>query len=360
MKRIDRYITVGYLVRFVATVLIIFGLYISFDAVKRIDQIQQNTFAETVPNILRFYAYQFPARILDFLPSLLLIAAGLLLVQMSRNREILTLKASGVSLHRIVMPIFLVTVPLIALSFYAREEVVPWSSRRQQLLEYELDRKSGGELFVEDKQEDFRIFVGQYDFLEHEMENVTVLRFYETGEVRTVIEADTCRWGEDDKLMLDTVSIQQFAENGNKSGEEARTEMVLDTGLTPYDFLAAREDDMENAVPTFTLTQLHNQARNNPDNPRFSVMFHSRLAGPVSVFVILLIGIPIMVGFEHKLRSRVLGVAICILVAAIYQVMSFVSVSMGNTGILPPPIAAWIVPAIGLTGGTVLFMKMRT
>lgn len=361
MKRIDRYIVRGYIVRFLAVMLVIFGLYVSFDAVKRVDQIQQGLIEETVPKVLAYYGYQFPTRMLDIVPPLLLVAAGLVLVQMSRQGELLTLKASGVSLRRVILPILICTVPMVGLSFWARESLVPWAFRQQQLLNRELEEKKAGPFLLRDRQEGYRLFVGRYDFAEHTMDRITVLRFYPEGGLRRVLEADSAWWGEQGGIYLETVSIQEYDENGSVLGRpQVHTSKSIESSLGPYDMVEAKEDAMSTSLPTFTLSDLHKQVRRNPENPRFRVMLHSRLAEPAAAFVLLLIGIPLLIGFEHHLESRVLGAVVCILVAAGYQVLCFVALSMGNTGLIPPIWAAWFMPGAGAVAGLALFWRMRT
>lgn len=361
MKRIDRYITRGYLFRFIAAVLIVFGLYVSFDAVKRIDQIQQGSMAETVPRVLTYYAYQFPTRVLDLVPPLLLVGAGLMLVQMSRRKELLTLKASGVSLRRAIFPVLLATIPIVALSVVTREKVVPWSFRKQNILDRELEKKTSGPFLLKDKEEGFKLFVGQYDFAEHSMYRVSIMRFYPEGGIRRMTEAENGWWGEEGRIYLETVSVNEFDENGAITGKpEVHTSVSIKTSLDSYDFVEAKGDAMSTTLPAATIEDLWEQVRQNPDNPRFRVMFHSRLAKPLAPFVLLLIGIPLLIGFEHTLQSRVLGAVVCIVVAAVYHVLSFVAISMGNTGAIHPIWAAWSMPVIGIGVGLFLFSRMRT
>jgi lipopolysaccharide export system permease protein len=361
MKRIDRYIARGYIVRFIAVVLVIFGLYVSFDAVKRIDEIQQGAMEETLPKVLAYYAYQFPTRILDIVAPLLLVAGGLVLVQMSRHGELLTLKASGISLRRTMLPIFICTVPVVGLAFWARESLVPWAFQQEQLLNRELEQKRVGPFLIRDEVEDYKLFVGRYDFSEHTMERVSLLRFYPDGGVRRVLEADNGRWGDGGKIHLETISIQEYDESGNPVDRpEVHTSKSIESSLRPYDFVEAKEDAMRTSLPTFTLLDLHHKVQRNPQNPRFRVMLHSRLAEPLAAFVLLLIGLPLLVGFEHSMQSRVLGAVVCILVAAGFKVLSFVALSMGNTGLIPPLWAAWFMPAVGGGIGLILFARMRT
>jgi len=361
MKQIDRYIVRRFLTRLIAANLLIFGLYVSFDAVKRIDQIQGANAGEAVSRLLAYYAYQLPTRVLDTIAPLLLVAAGLVLVQMSRDGELLVLKASGTSARRVALPVFASTLVVVVLVAVARESVVPWCFRKHELLKREIDGKVAGPFLLRDAKSGSKIFVDRYDFSSHTMSRVCLMDFYPGGGIRLITLADSGEWLPEGGMYLETVSIQEMGEAGNPIGKPAvlPTKMV-DVGLTAYDFLEARRDVLSMRVPAMTLEQMRRRISRSPGNPRFRVMFHSRLVDPLGPFVLLLIGVPLLIGFEHRMRSRVLGAVLCILVAAGFHVVSFISISMGNTGLLDPILAAWLPPVLAGAAGSWMFSTMRT
>jgi len=373
MKRIDRYVLHGYVVRLVVAHLVVFGLFMSFDALQRLDQMQKGGLGETVPLVLAYYAYQFPSRVLDTVPPLLLLSAGLLVVQMSSSGELLTLKAGGVSVRRVMTPVVLFTLPLVVLLFWTRERVVPWAFRQQALLDRELEQKVAGPFLLQDDREGFRLFVDSYDFGRQSMSRVTVMTFRPNGVVMTLMQAESGVWipeeqqqgpsaaGDKLDIVLESTVFQQFDEGGNVVGDpRVYTTRELETSLTPYEFVRARQDVMSGGLPTLSLGGLRRQIRRNPENPQFRVMYHSRLAEPLVPFVLLLIGIPLLVGLEQSLQSRALGAIISITVAAGYHVLGFVFASMGIAGYIPPVAAAWTVPVLGCGVGLWMFRRMRT
>ena len=362
-KRIDRYLSHAFLVRFILSVLIICGLYLGFDAVSRVDEIQKLSLSKALPKILTYYAYLFPARILDTIPPLLLVGAGLTLVQMCRNRELLTLRASGVSLHRVTLPIFLWTVVVVVLVFWAKESIVPFCTRQYELLDRDLHGKVTSNLVLKEPALNRKMFVGSYDYASGVMSQVHLMEFYDregNKTIKTITEAVTGTWREDGGLSLQNVTIQQFDEDGtakNKPPLPVLPSKPVDTRLTPFDFVAAKSEAI---LPVLTLSELARQARSNPQIPRFSVMLHSRLAATLMPFVLLLVGIPLLVGFPRAAESRVLAVVVCALVAGALYVLSFVSISMGNTGVMNPVLAGWLPVLLVGPVGLWLFASMRT
>ena len=360
-KRIDRYLSRAFLVRFILSVLVICGLYLTSDALKRVAQIQKLSVSGAIPKILAYYAYLFPSRILDTVPLLLLVGAGLTLVQMSRNRELITLRASGVSLQRVTLPIFLWTLVVVILVFWARESLVPFCTRQYELLERDLDGEVDGNLVLTEPGRNRKLFVGSYDYALGAMSQVMVMDFYDPeGTIKTIIEAESGTWREDGGISLANVTIQQFDENGmpqHGPPPPVLPTKLVETSLAPFDFVNARREVI---LPVMTLSELARQAHRNPEVPRFSVMLHSRLAATLMPFMLLVVGIPLLVGFPRAAESRVLAVVVCALVAGGFYVLSFVFISMGNTGAMNPALAGWLPVLLVGPVGVWLFSSMRT
>jgi len=361
MKKIDRYVLHGFLVRFIASHLVVFGLYVSFDALKRMDQIQRGAVPETLSKFAIYYAYQFPISLLDTVPPLLLLGAGLMLVEMARSGELLILKASGVSLRRAVLPIFVCAVPVAALVAWTRENVVPWAFRQQEQLDLELSRKVGGPYLLKDPRRGLKLYVANYDYANRTMSRVTVMEFYPDGITRSITEGESGGWLQDGGIYLQAVSIQEFDSKGSPVGKPTvlPTKQV-ETGLTPYDFVQARRDVMTTRLPAFKLAELRRNISENPDNARLRVMLQSRMAAPLVPFVLLLVGIPLLVGYERSMGSRVLGAVVCIMLTAGFHVLSLVCVSMGNSGTISAEAAAWLPPVLAGAAGLWLFGSMHT
>ncbi len=358
IKKIDRYVSCAFLVRFLGSMTLIFGLYLSFDALKRIDQIQEVGLTRAAPMILRYYSYLLPAMLGHTGPPLLLLGAGMALVQMSRRRELLTLKAAGISIRRVTLPIFLLALPVAVSLFWVRESIVPLSIRQYELLERELGEKVVSSCLLNDPRHNFRLYVDEYSYATQEMFRLCVMRQYPSRALKTTIVADYGVWRQDGSIGLETVTIQNFDESGNPVGKpQVRPTMILETSLAPFDFVRAKEESL---LPSLTLLELRLQARKNPNVPAFSVMLHSRLAEPFVPFVLLLVGIPLLVGFEHPTQSRVLGIVVCILVAGGFYVLSFVCVSLAKTGVVDPVLAAWFPTGLMGAAGLYLFTIMRT
>lgn len=360
-RKIDRYVSRSFLVPFLGILFLIFGLYVAFDLLKRVDDLQKLGMWEALPMLLSYYGYVFPVFILDSVPTVIVVAAGLALVKMARRRELLILKASGVSLHRVMVPIFAWTLLISTGVFWAKENLVPQFVRNKDLAARKLENDLERSIMLRDQEQNFTLYVDEYAFSGGRMKMVSVLEFYPSGQIRRKIEADEGYHTEENRIELKGVIIEEYDKRGVMTGDiQERASLELQTSLHRYDFVRAKEEAMRGQSMYMELADLADKMQTQPSIPHFEVSFHSRLAAAFIPFILLLIGVPVLVGFEHSAHSRFLGIVVCVVVAAAYYVMVFVCTSMGQTGVIDPVIAGWLPVIVGGSSGVFLFESMLT
>ncbi len=362
LKKVDRYVGRSFLTAFLSTLALLGTLYVAFDLLKRLEDIQEAGLAAAAPTVGAYYAYLFVMFVVDIAPGIMLLAAGMVMVGMARRYELLALKACGTSLHRTTAPIFLWALAISAVLFSFRETAGPALARQRELLDGVLRNEVERELLVREPARHRVIIVGQYDVAQELMRNVCILEFRpdDPRALAQALQADSAQWTGPGVLALTTVSVRQFGETAEGASPESRPFLEMQTGLRPFDFVEAAQDDSEAFSLTRSLPQLLRLMREQPDIPHFRVLFHCRIASFFTPFILLLVGIPCLVGFERSVRSRFLGAIVCIVVALAFYVVTFVFTSMGETRTLPELAAAWLPTIGGGCAGLWLFQAMVT
>jgi len=364
-KKIDRYISWAFLSRFLGGAGLLGVLYVTFDLLKQLEDLQGTNLASTLPKMASYYTYVIALFLSDITPALILMAAGMALVSMVRRRELLVLKATGTSIYRVVAPIFFWTLLINLAVFGFRETMGPQVTKKREILNRVLEKDVETRLLLRDDRFDRRIFVRKYNFSTGKMQDVSLLEFYR-GErpkkLRRIVQADTARYEPDEGVIsMETVEVRQFDRSGAVVGKKVfRPTERIQTALTPFDFLRAAQGEGESFSLAQSLPELYRLIRQQPEIPHFRVLFHLRLASFFSPFILLLIGIPCLVGFERSIRSRSLSIIITIVVAAGFYALSFVFASMGDTQSLPPALAGWFPSIAGGAAGLWLFESMLT
>ena len=317
-KQIDRYVSRSFLFPFVGILLLIFVLYASFDLLKKLDELQQVRAGRALSILARYYAYLFPVFILDTIPVVVVISAGLALVPMAKNRELLILKSSGISIYRIALPIFFWTLLISVGMLWMRESVVPVFSKKTELLARRLENKTSESRLIQDPEYNRRFFVNSYHFSRDTLNKITIVERRSDQSLKRIIEADKGFWSQQNKLTLKGVEITRYTAEGLPKGNPTvKTRFSLATSLSRFDFLGAKEGSLGGRSLAMPLGRLAAKMRAAPHIPEYRVAFHSRLASTFIPFLLLLVGIPVLVGFEEAAKNRFLGVLMCVLVAGI-------------------------------------------
>ena len=130
MKRLDRYIVREMVVPFLigqgAVVLMLTGTVLYNNA---------NVFINyNIPaiGVAKVAFYFLPYLIHLTMPVAMAVAASLTVSRLARDSEITAIRAAGVSLKRIFLPVFMVGAFLSVADFYFGEHVVPWSNREYE------------------------------------------------------------------------------------------------------------------------------------------------------------------------------------------------------------------------------------
>ncbi len=125
-RRLDRYVTSLYLWHLAVCFLAVLGLYVVVDTFAHLDDFsKQGALAEQVRAVVTYHAYQIPVLVGQFLPVVVLLAGIIAVGRLSTYNEINAMKAAGVSIHRILLPVFLASFGVGLLGMADQELLVP-------------------------------------------------------------------------------------------------------------------------------------------------------------------------------------------------------------------------------------------
>lgn len=127
MKTLDRYIIRGFLFTAFLFFVIIISLRVVLDLNFNIDEFLKGNASgnEKFWNILSYYAYQIPMYIVELGGIIIVASAAFTLARMNHSNELTAILASGVSLRRVVVPIFLFAIILDVAIVADRELLIP-------------------------------------------------------------------------------------------------------------------------------------------------------------------------------------------------------------------------------------------
>jgi lipopolysaccharide export system permease protein len=344
VRILSRYFVARFLASFLV-LLAVFAVAIAVvDVLTHLDDVLQ---AEHGLDALASYVFlRVPSQYFSDLVPVAAFAASLFtLGSAARWLEVTAIKSGGVSPHRVVAPILACGLALSALAFAVDETLVLEASRAwSRRLAGEGDTASFRRGTFWYHRGDTVYNFAQADDATRTLRGVTVFRLDGSGRLARKIEAESVRIEEGNRWRLLHATIRDF--DPVRWDGPVRTEHVAETVLV---LGSERELALESAdAAQLSLGELREsiavRERKEQDVGRSLTLYHGRLAGPLAVVLLVLIGAPLGLRVEQtrSLSSSALwGVAA---LAAFFVLRGAVDTLAGE-GVLPARAAPWLVPA---------------
>ncbi|MBM4082238.1 MAG: YjgP/YjgQ family permease [Planctomycetes bacterium] len=358
IRRLDIYMAFAFLGPFLICFLALTGLMVVFDAFAKLDDFIELGLKDLARVMGRYYLLFIPIKMSQLLPAVTLMGAGLGLVRLAKFNELTAMKACGISLYRIVMPMFILAVLLGFASRWNQERLIPRIAEEMERLSRTVEHKDVVTNIAGDSPtlDMFRIY--EYNMLDHSMKGISALQLWKDQPVRTKkrqIFAESGTWVGRDWDLRD-VTIRDFDREGRPDGPPKKpAQYIVEADLTPEDLKLMPVDP-----GLMSSDGLKALIRKEPTNLKYRVLLHGRAVQPLVGVVLLLIGIPFIVGYETLSHSRFLGLLACIVVCGVFWTLTFLCNSLGTSGYCPPALAAWLPVMLFGAVGLLLFDAAKT
>ena len=286
------------------------------------------------------------------LPYAILLATLLTLSILAQHSEITALKAGGVSLYRITLPLFFIALLMSFFSFLGNEYLVPFTNQEvRNLLDVKVRKERPSSFFKNNKiwyRSDHQIFnIQLLDPQKKILKGFTLYQFDDSFQCIQRVDAREARYI-NGSWRFYRAALRRFDKN-----ESIRVtlfdemEFPLKENWESFQKTARASEEMSY---TALWTYIQKIQSSGYDATRYLVDLNAKLRHPILNVIMVLIAIP----FALK-TSRSGGVAfsigISVLIGFVYGVVYYISLSIGKSGVLPPLVAAWTPTVLfGLTG----------
>jgi LPS export ABC transporter permease LptG/LPS export ABC transporter permease LptF len=336
------------------------------------------TFFELIGDILRNHpalatvgAYLVnltPSMIYQIAPLAVLIAALVTFGVLNRNSEIVAMKATGISLYRLVIPIVSIAVCLAVGLFLFDQYYLPQANRRQEALRNVIKgRPPQTYLNPENKWifgqqrpgEPYHIFY--YEFFDPDAREFANLSVFELDpstfaltrrifSAKALWNADTGTW------RFENGWVRDIEDGAPKDYREFLATSFAEIHEPP-DYFNPKENLQSQEMNFAQLSSYIRDLRQSGfDTMRLRVQLWHKLSYPLIAVVMSLLAIPFALSMGR--RGSLTGVAVAIAVALAYWVVNGLFEAMGNVSYLPAGMAAWSADVLfGLVGG---YLLLRT
>ncbi|MDI6733523.1 MAG: LptF/LptG family permease [Planctomycetota bacterium] len=374
IRKLDYYILKSFLFAFIIAVLCLSGLYIVIHFFTNLFDFTELTQQSVFLFIPYYYLIRLPVILYKLLPIIVLIALMITISRLSKIGELIAMMASGIGIHRIVIPILIAILFIVGTMYFADEVFTPYLGKYISLSDKIL-KSEGSERFLirqtsqaesagDSSMEAPRVArhqftIKKYNYVKHQMNNIWVNEYDGTNNLIAQIVAERALWSvkkDRQGWLLHHGIAYHYDEKGFRSSAPhvfSDESYLLKSELTP--------DSIEKIESTFSYmnsTQLKNILRSQPDNSLLKVQYYSRMTSPLSVLILVFLGLPFALGGGK--RGTITGIGICLILSLGFFIIKTFFESMGNKGIINPFLSVTIPLIIFAIIGIILSRRIRT
>jgi LPS export ABC transporter permease LptG/LPS export ABC transporter permease LptF len=310
-----------------------------------------------------------PSMIYTITPLSVLIAVLVVFGILNRSSELTAMKASGVSLYRVVVPVLVIACVLATALFLFDEFYLPKANRKQEALRNVIKGKPAqtvehpGENWIFGQQKPGqagRIFYYEFfDATRDSFGNITIFEFNPGSfSISKRIFASRAHW----EPTLD----QWVFENGWErtfSGAEISTyhPFVVSTfpEIREQPQYFKKEELLSSEMNFNELSRyIHDLRQSGFDTMRLRVQLNRKLAYPLITLVMAVLAVPFALSMGR--RGSLAGIAVAIGVAIAYFFVDGTFEAMGNVNMLPAVLAAWSPDLVFALAGGYLLLRSST
>ena len=348
-----------YLALIVAAFLMLLLVFTLFELLSDIlrNQISPLTVGEYLLNVAPYFLY-------NTTPLSMLLAVLVTFGLLQRSNEITAIKATGISLYRIVVPVLIASMLVAGVLFLSDQLYLPYTNKRQDALRNSIKGKPAQTYLRPDRKWIFgqHSDIYYYQFFDPDRDvfgGVTVFQFDpHTFQITHRITADRAHWSS-------PMGRWVYEQGWERSLSGSAIENYHKFDAATYPELAEapayfkKEIKQSSEMSYDELRRyIHDLEQSGFDVVRLRVQLQKKIAYPLITLVMAVLAIPFALSAGK--RSALAGVATAIGIGVVYWTISGLFEAMGNLSQLPPAVAAWSPDLVfGFIGGY-LILRMPT
>ena len=321
--------------------------------------------------IVLYYLFYIPYIIVLTLPVAMLLTTMFSLGRLVGDNEITAMKASGISLYRILSPLYVFTIITGFVVMGFSEYVVPIANRYREdiktqknefrlslLRNRELDQShvfvvNGDGSVIHAREYNARNQMANRVFLVESHDIVAPDGEPATELVRR-IDAAYMYYEDGEWTMVDAV-MRRFTPDGEET-ERFETLPVQFITVTPSDF--ARIDINPEEMNYFQLKNYVDSIRSKGGDPSMLLVdLYLKIAFPFASFIIVFFGAPLAAGSTKRGKASAFGFALTI--CFIYYTLVHAFQIFGRNATMDPIIATWLPNGLFFVVGGMLHLNAR-
>ncbi|MGM0493421.1 MAG: LptF/LptG family permease [Armatimonadota bacterium] len=341
MRRLDRYVLSEAIPPFLfgigAFIAVLVGVELLYDMLKLVYQEGFPVWAAA-----KIFALEFPGVLVLTFPMAIMFGSLMAMARLSGDGELVAMRAGGVSVLRVGIPVIALSVVVALSGFAVSETLVPWASNRSR----EITREMYGTVAAEsDLALEVRndhglqrwLYAAEFDADSLTLRHATILDFTR-GERPQLLTAESAQW-QGQQWIMRNVEHTSWEPGNEFTLKFDRLAFSVDRTPETVGRAQRKPNDM-------TLEQLSEEAALAREQSRedwalrLVQHYHVRIALPWATVGLGILGVGL--GVRRQRSSRGIGMGISLLVIFVYYVVMHTLTLVGERGVAHPALMAWL------------------
>lgn len=355
MRLLDRYILSEFAKALAFSLIAFLAIFILVDVFEKLSFLIDHRVS--LPLAALFYLYQVPFFLVLVTPVAMLLASMATTGAMARHNELVSMKAAGIHLYRVFLPLFLLGLVVSLAALVVGETVIPHTNHLKGELERirirqepQVDRTVRRN-FLYDGAHGRQYYIKRLDAAQGVMDSISLLQLDPGHNIVLRIDARRAVW-RNGRWELSDVIRRSFDPDGTERADSLVILNLDGCPETPADFI--ERVLLPDEMGFFELRRYIDRIRRSGGDVRRPVVdLYLKLSFPFANFIILLFGLPIM--SNARKSGAALTFAISMLICFAFWGILQTGRALGHGGSISPLAAAWLPNLVfGLAGAYLL------
>ncbi|MCP4105694.1 MAG: LPS export ABC transporter permease LptF [Desulfobacteraceae bacterium] len=320
-----------------------------------------------VGKVLLMLMYTIPYFLVYVVPMSVMMTVLLTFLRLSGDNEIIALKAGGMSITRLLPPVFMFCLMGCLLTGFMVIKGLPWGKMRfkEQALEIAASNLSIGlkQRTFNDSFKDVMLYVNKIDVKNSLLKDIFIEDQRTEGVAITIVAPRGQLFSEPDKFIF---HLRLF--NGTINQVDLEKEWVNSVNFDTYEMSLDVEDALSKAKDEpkdeseMSLAELWRYMKSAPGKDSeynlILIEFHRKFSIPFACFVLGFLAVPL--GIHAKTARRSFGIGVGIFFILLYYLLLSAGTVFGEAGRYPPIIGMWVPNIVMGCIGLYLFKRAQS
>jgi lipopolysaccharide export system permease protein len=359
LNLLDKYILKEFLKILVITVLSFIALFLIVDFFDKVRMFLSNN--ASTGQMASYFVYSIPMIISYIFPPAVLLSTLMTFSSLSKFNEITAMKANGINVYRISLPLIIFAVIAAVFLFYFNELISPASVQKTEyIVKVDVQKQKTLGFFKQNEiwyhGENAVYNFKMFDVDKNTIRGVTINYLNPDFTLMSRIDAQSAEWKNDQWVFYNLLTTH--FDNNNNPVLEWSKEKVINIPEKPNDFKVMQKDVEK--MGYFELSKYVKKIRlEGYDVTKYLVELQGKIAFPMVILIMVFIAVPFSLRSERS-GGVMQSIGLGIFIGFSYWIVHAFCMSLGRSEILPVFLAAWGANILFAAVAAVLFYRVHT